>query len=221
MNKLMSARNKKTKLAKKDAVTGFIFSLPSVSGMLVFFLIPFIICIVLSLTDNINSMNFVGIDNYVDIISSQTFRLAAWNTLKFILVSVPLIMVFSFLIASLLYQKLKGFEFFRSVFVFPLVLPVSSVILFFQMIFAEKGLANDVLSLMGLPVKDWLNSSASFISWSVFLPCAETTTTTLLSSSYNFITLFATNCNLLLSATELPPNLITIVSIFCTFLNII
>ena len=108
-------------------------------------------------------MNFVGIDNYVDIISSQTFRLAAWNTLKFILVSVPLIMVFSFLIASLLYQKLKGFEFFRSVFVFPLVLPVSSVILFFQMIFAEKGLANDVLSLMGLPVKDWLNSSASFI----------------------------------------------------------
>ena len=46
MNKLMSARNKKTKLAKKDAVTGFIFSLPSVSGMLVFFLIPFIICIV-------------------------------------------------------------------------------------------------------------------------------------------------------------------------------
>ena len=71
MNKLMSARNKKTKLAKKDAVTGFIFSLPSVSGMLVFFLIPFIICIVLSLTDNINSMNFVGIDNYVDIISSQ------------------------------------------------------------------------------------------------------------------------------------------------------
>lgn len=163
MNKLMSARNKKTKLAKKDAVTGFIFSLPSVSGMLVFFLIPFIICIVLSLTDNINSMNFVGIDNYVDIISSQTFRLAAWTTLKFILVSVPLIMVFSFLIASLLYQKLKGFEFFRSVFVFPLVLPVSSVILFFQMIFAEKGLANDVLSLMGLPVKDWLNSSASFI----------------------------------------------------------
>ena len=124
--------------------------------MLVFFLIPFIICIVLSLTDKINSMNFVGIDNYVDIISSQTFRLAAWNTLKFILVSVPLIMVFSFLIASLLYQKLKGFEFFRSVFVFPLVLPVSSVILFFQMIFAEKGLANDVLSLMGLPVKDWL-----------------------------------------------------------------
>ena len=163
MNKLMSARNKKTKLAKKDAVTGFIFSMPSIVGMLVFFLIPFIICIALSLTDNINSMNFVGIDNYVDIISSQTFRLAAWNTLKFILVSVPLIMVFSFLIASLLYQKLKGFEFFRSVFVFPLVLPVSSVILFFQMIFAEKGLANDVLSLMGLPVKDWLNSSASFI----------------------------------------------------------
>ena len=105
MNKLMSARNKKTKLAKKDAVTGFIFSLPSVSGMLVFFLI---ICIVLSLTDNINSMNFVGIDNYVDIISSQTFRLAAWNTLKFILVSVPLIMVFSFLIAFFLrFKKLN------------------------------------------------------------------------------------------------------------------
>lgn len=96
MNKLMSARNKKTKLAKKDAVTGFIFSMPSIVGMLVFFLIPFIICIALSLTDNINSMNFVGIDNYVDIISSQTFRLAAWNTLKFIFGIRTFVMVFSF-----------------------------------------------------------------------------------------------------------------------------
>lgn len=153
----------KSKLLKRDALTGFLFSLPSIIGMLVFFLIPFVICIILSLTDSISSMKFVGIDNYVDIISSWTFRLAVWNTFKFIIVAVPLIMIFSLTIAMLLYQKLAGFEFFRSIFVFPLVLPVSSVILFFQLVFAENGFANDFLSLLGLPVKNWLDSSYSFV----------------------------------------------------------
>ena len=153
----------KSKLLKRDALTGFLFSLPSIIEMLVFFLIPFVICIILSLTDSISSMKFVGIDNYVDIISSRTFRLAVWNTFKFIIVAVPLIMIFSLTIAMLLYQKLAGFEFFRSIFVFPLVLPVSSVILFFQLVFAENGFANDFLSLLGLPVKNWLDSSYSFV----------------------------------------------------------
>ena len=143
----------KSKLLKRDALTGFLFSLPSIIGMLVFFLIPFVICIILSLTDSISSMKFVGIDNYVDIISSRTFRLAVWNTFKFIIVAVPLIMIFSLTIAMLLYQKLAGFEFFR----------VSSVILFFQLVFAENGFANDFLSLLGLPVKNWLDSSYSFV----------------------------------------------------------
>ena len=154
--------NPKSKLLKRDSLTGFLFSLPSIVGMLVFFLIPFVICIVLSLTDSISSMNFVGIENYADIISSRTFRLAVWNTFKFILVAVPLIMIFSLIIALFLYQKLAGFEFFRSIFVFPLVLPVSSVILFFQLVFAENGFANDFLTLLGLPVKNWLDSSSSF-----------------------------------------------------------
>ena len=153
----------KSKLLKRDALTGFLFSLPSIIGMLVFFLIPFVICIILSLTDSISSMKFVGIDNYVDIISSRTFRLAVWNTFKFIIVAVPLIMIFSLTIAMLLYQKFAGFEFFRSIFVFPLVLPVSSVILFFQLVFADNGFANDFLSLLGLPVKNWLDSSYSFV----------------------------------------------------------
>lgn len=151
------------KIIKKGRLTGFLFSLPSIIGMLVFFLIPVVICIILSLTDSISSMKFVGIDNYVDIISSRTFRLAVWNTFKFIIVAVPLIMIFSLTIAMLLYQKLAGFEFFRSIFVFPLVLPVSSVILFFQLVFAENGFANDFLSLLGLPVKNWLDSSYSFV----------------------------------------------------------
>ena len=71
-------------------------------------------------------------------------------------------MIFSLIIALFLYQKLAGFEFFRSIFVFPLVLPVSSVILFFQLVFAENGFANDFLTLLGLPVKNWLDSSSSF-----------------------------------------------------------
>ena len=153
---------RKSKLARNNSVTGFFFSLPAILGMLLFFLTPFLICIRISIVDNINSMNFVGLENYINVLSSQTFRLAAINMIKFILVSVPLILIISFFIALLLFQKLKGSDIFRSIFIFPLILPVSSVILFFQLLFAENGFANEFLLLLGLPVKDWLNSSESF-----------------------------------------------------------
>lgn len=159
MNK---AKKTKSRLAKKESLTGFLFSLPAVIGMLIFFFIPFTICIFLSMTENISNMKFIGFDNYSTIIKSSTFQLAAWNTFRFIIISVPLIMLLSFVISLLLYQKLKGFQLFRSIFVFPLVLPVSSVILFFQLIFTKEGFVNKVIESLGFPIQDWLNSSMSF-----------------------------------------------------------
>lgn len=149
-------------LQKRDALTGFLFSLPAIAGMLSFFLVPFIISIFISLTDGINSSRFVGIKNYIDMLANNSFQLAAWNTGKFILVSVPLIMLISFFIAFLLHKKLRGYNFFRTVFVFPLVIPIASVVLFFQIIFSDSGMVNDLLSFLGVGPVRWLNSSSSF-----------------------------------------------------------
>jgi multiple sugar transport system permease protein len=71
-------------------------------------------------------------------------------------------MAFSLAIAMLLYKKLRGSQFFSSVFIFPLILPIVTVIMFFEIIFDTHGFINQILMSFGLPMVDWLNSSASF-----------------------------------------------------------
>jgi len=151
------------RLRRKESFVGFLFCLPAIIGLLAFFVIPFGVCIYMSFTENINSSQFVGVKNYIDVLGSAAFRLAAWNTLKFNLVAVPLIMVISLAIALLLFRKLKGYNFFRTVFIFPLVLPVASVVLFFQIIFSDSGLINNILGFFNIVPADWINSSNSFV----------------------------------------------------------
>ena len=157
-------RSKKryTKLQKKEMLTGFLLALPAIAGMLVFFLIPFGVAIFISFTSGVGTSDFVGLRNYLSMLQNSAFQLAAGNTAKFIGVAVPLIMVISLLIALLLYQKLKGYDFFRTVFIFPLVLPVASVVLLFQLVFDVNGAFNSLLMATGLPIDDWLNSSNAF-----------------------------------------------------------
>ena len=153
----------KTKsLQRRESLIGFIFASPAIAGTLVFFLIPFSIAIYISLTRSINVTGTTGIANYIDMLQNYTFQLAAWNTARFVFVAVPLIMIFSLFVALLLYRKMKGSKFFTSVFVFPLILPIVSVVLFFQIIFAGDGIVNQLLEAMGLPVTNWLHSDSAF-----------------------------------------------------------
>ena len=144
----------------REGLTGFLFTLPAMLGTCVFFLVPFVLNLFRSFFTTDGA--FAGLGNYTALLGNKVFRLAAWNTVKFILVAVPLIMLFSLFVALLLNRKLKGSSFFRAVFVFPLVLPVASVILFFDILFTETGVMNHVLAFFHIPVVNWLNSSASF-----------------------------------------------------------
>ena len=164
MNKsIKSNRRLNRKLRRKESFIGFLFCLPSSIGMILFFFVPFGVCVYMSLAENLNLSKFVGFKNYIDILGSEAFRLAAWNTFKFNFTAVPLIMAVSLSVALLLYKKLKGYNFFRTVFIFPLVLPVASVVLFFQIIFSETGMINNILGFFNVAPVNWVNSSNSFV----------------------------------------------------------
>jgi len=154
----------KLELRQKNSFVGFLLCLPAIIGLCLFFVIPFELCIYMSFTKSTINPELVGFDNYIDIFNSSAFRLAAGNTFKFIAVAVPLIMIFSLFIALMLYRQLKGHDFFRAVFIFPLVLPTASVVLFFQVIFNNGGVADSVLEIFGIPVVDWVNSPFAFVS---------------------------------------------------------
>jgi len=155
-------RAKTKRLQRRESLIGFLFASPAILGTLVFFLAPFAVAVYISLTQSIDATGLAGVHNYAAMLRNQTFRLAMWNTARFIFFAVPLIVAFSLIVALLLHRKLKGSKFFTGVFVFPLVLPIASVVMFFQIIFARDGLINLGLSALGFPITNWLQSDLAF-----------------------------------------------------------
>ena len=99
-----------------------IFALPTLLAFLVAFLIPFILGIYLSFTEftTVTDAQFVGFSNYIAAFTEDNnFLNALWFTVKFAIVAIITINLFSFLLALALTQGLKGTNLFRAVFFMP------------------------------------------------------------------------------------------------------
>ena len=110
---------------RKNYVIAYLFILPSLLGIAVFYVVPYLICIVKSL---FIGNSFVGITNYIELFKNNTFLLALKNTGIFTAVAIPLLMVISFLFALFLNSFKKISSFFRSSLLIPVVVPVASLI---------------------------------------------------------------------------------------------
>lgn len=135
-----------------------LFLSPSLLGTGLFFFVPFLLVIWYSLVDNPVIMRFVLLQNYIDLFDNQAYLQAAGNTLIFSLISLPLVVGLSLALALLLNSKLKARSQLRSLFLSPLLVPVASVVLVWQVLFSFNGVLNTALkSFDRLPV-DWLKS---------------------------------------------------------------
>lgn len=150
------------KRKRKNALKGFLFVLPFLTGFFLFFIIPFFWSIQLSFTKGAGGTIFAGMENYVSVFQSMAFRLSAYNTFRFMLIGVPLLMAFAFFISLVLYRKFYGASLFRSVFLYPLVVPIAALVLVVNAFFSKDGIMNQLYSFLGIPVRDWLNSEAAF-----------------------------------------------------------
>jgi multiple sugar transport system permease protein len=151
------------KYSKRESVNGYIFAAPSLVGFLLFFGIPFIISLFYCFTKGAGDIEYVGFQNFIDLFNNSSFQLAVKNTVLFNLVSVPLVMVISLLITLVLNSSLKGGSFFRMTLTLPLVIPVASVVLLWQITFAQTGFLNQVLVKLGVSGPDYLNTKLSFV----------------------------------------------------------
>ena len=98
-----------------------IFALPSTAAFTVVFLIPFILGIYLSFCEftTVGDSVFTGVENYIKAFSDSNFRNSLWFTVKFTVVSVISVNLIAFSLALLLTGKIKGRNFFRTVFFMP------------------------------------------------------------------------------------------------------
>lgn len=137
------------------------FIAPSLTGFAIFFLAPFISVVYYSFIDSPFSNTFVGITNYMDMIKNPSFILAAKNSLIFTAISVPINVLLSLTIAVLLNNYCFFKKLLRSAFILPLVIPVASVVLFWEILFDYHGALNSILSSINIEPVHWLQSSYS------------------------------------------------------------
>ncbi|MGM0123186.1 lactose/L-arabinose transport system permease [Enterococcus sp. AZ194] len=94
---------------------------------------------------------FVGIDNYLRLFSDKTFQVSMMNSIFFLIVQVPIMLLLALLLASLLNSKMFRFKsFFRTAAFIPCVTSLVASSTLFKMIFANDGLINNVLLKLGL-----------------------------------------------------------------------
>lgn len=152
-------KNKLKNVLKSDSAFPYLCLAPSLAGVLVFFIVPFFVIIFYSMVDNPINKEFVFLDNYISVIKNTAFRRATINTLTFSLIAVPLAVVLSLLLAMLLDCRIPFVSQFRTCFLCPMMVPVASVVLIWQVIFHYNGALNDFLSHFGVDKIDWLKSA--------------------------------------------------------------
>ena len=139
-------------------MNSILFLSPSLIGVGVFFIVPFGVVVYYSLIDGVASKNFVGLDNFINLFNNSAFRIAALNTLRFSVVAVPLAVALALGLAVMLEARIPMKSYFRSFFLSPMMVPVASIVLIWQVLFNYNGTINEFLTLFGADKIDWFQS---------------------------------------------------------------
>lgn len=154
---------KTTRRTRKLKIVSGLYIAPSFLGVLLFFILPFLVVIFYSLVDNPISANFVFLDNFKNIIGNVSFRTAVRNTFTFSAIAVPLAVILSLLLAIVLEAKLPFRSQFRTFFLSPMMVPVASIVLIWQVLFHYNGAVNEVLTNLGGSKIDWMKSDYALV----------------------------------------------------------
>lgn len=154
----MKKRKEKSSERLRDFGKSLCFLSPSFLGVGIFFILPFGVVVYYSLIDGVGSRNFVFLENFIKLFQNSAFRLAAKNTLSFSLLAVPLAVVLSIALALMLECRIPLKSQFRTFFLSPMMVPVASVVLIWQVLFNFNGTVNEFLLIFGADKIDWLQS---------------------------------------------------------------
>jgi multiple sugar transport system permease protein len=149
-------------MARKEERASYLFLSPWLIGLAAFWLIPIVASFVLSFSEwrIITPLQWVGLDNFREMITDRYFWLSIRITLKYMVMSVPLYLVVGLLLSLVLNLKIRGINVFRTIMFLPSVLSGVAVAVLWSALFnPDVGAVNEILRTFGIsdPPR-WLQS---------------------------------------------------------------
>lgn len=155
-NVKLTAAERKEK--RRERLISMAFISPSLIGLLIFFVLPFFVVVYYAFVNNPVQHEFVGFDNFMNLFGNYSFQLAAKNTAIFSIISVPTAVIGALILACMLNQKIPMKSQIRSFLLTPMMVPVASIVLIWQVVFSNNGALNEFLSNFGVDKIDWMKS---------------------------------------------------------------
>jgi multiple sugar transport system permease protein len=157
---------------RRNTLQAISFLLPSLIGFMAFSILPMVISLAISVTswDGLSELAlfsgasfadkyFVGFSNYVRIFTSPELYQVLGNTLQFVLLYQPLMLLASFGVASILNREIPGGAFFRILYYIPVITSwVAGALIWKWVLSPEYGVINNLLGIFGITGPGWLQS---------------------------------------------------------------
>lgn len=164
MTEVMTAPAKKTVLTNSESReqrSAWLLSLPAIVLMLLFLIGPIIAVIILSFTDwqlGMESFEWVGWDNYIEMVNDSSFWQAFNNTLLYVAIVLPVSVIGGLLVAMLIEAKPSGRSTYRTLFFLPVMGTLIAMSIVWEYILQpDFGLLNMLLDTFGFEGENWLN----------------------------------------------------------------
>lgn len=161
-------RTRTTDARRRESLTAFGLATPAVVLLIVFLVVPVVLAFALAFTDarlvSPTPARFVGLRNFTQLFQDPTFYKSLRNTVYFAAVVVPLQAGLALMLALLVNAKVRGVNFFRTVYFLPVVTSMVVVSLLWTFLYREDGLVNHVISALtlgGVEGPDWLGDPAT------------------------------------------------------------
>ena len=139
--------------------TPYLFLLPALVVLLVFFFIPFVQTFFLSLKDYTNSIyspEFIGLGNYIELFKSPIFYQVLGNTFLYLIIAVPFLVIFPLFLAILINQKIRMVTTYKLLIYFPVIVSIVVAAIAFKWLYASEGILNYFLTLFNIEAIGWL-----------------------------------------------------------------
>ncbi len=150
-------------MEKKNSIVGMAFFGPALVLLTIFLFLPMALTFIFSFTDyfalNPELTHFVGLENYFDIFKDELFVQSFLNTVKFVIIIVPLQCGGALLLAMAINKAAYCKKYFKVAFFVPVVMSLAVVSTLWMQIYSPEGILNTLLSHFGIETQPFIHSA--------------------------------------------------------------